>query len=330
MKTLKQQYAQQVRRIKQNIKRMESKGFIIPESILPQKPKRITQATIRRLKAITTKVIAQKSTYGGAETQGEVVTGIRGFRLEQRASYMRGVETKRKRAKLSSITRTKSIAEARPKRRQTQVYDTTQDVVQPDETYEYEQGEGGSDFYGGADEDHHQREIDEATERVRQRKREEYERFERERRQRDKEERERMEREQARRQQFSEGRMKLQGVKDVIAGATKGESFAAHEMQTILDEALDDLGEEQLCVNLSEVTEDVIEEANLVLKYRPNSEGYMRHLKAFYIMIWGKAMSGYEAQEYSDRAEKHAMYVNNPEDWNDRSDVGTAGTKDFD
>lgn len=284
MKTLKQQYQQQVRRIKQRIREMTKRGYVVPETVIPKAPKRITSGTIRKLKAIVPKTIARLSEYHGTESYGEPISGERGYQLERKASIRRGVETRRARRE-----------EAKKVQARKEFADT----------------------------------VDEAMERDRNRKREEYERFERERRQRDKEERERMEREQARRQQFSEGRMLLQGVNDVIAGATKGESFAAGEMQSILDDAMNDIGEEGVCINLARATEDVVEEAKTVLRYKPNSEGYYRHLKAFYNMVWDRAMSGSEAQYYTDRAEKYT-YVNNTEDWNRKSDVGTAGTSDFD
>lgn len=55
------EYNKEVRRLKQAIRRAEKRGYIVPESIIPQSPKRITQGSIRRLKKITPEKIRQKS-----------------------------------------------------------------------------------------------------------------------------------------------------------------------------------------------------------------------------------------------------------------------------
>jgi len=55
------EYAKQVRRIKQAISRETKRGFIIPDTVLPKRPKKITQASVNRLKKITPKTIRGKA-----------------------------------------------------------------------------------------------------------------------------------------------------------------------------------------------------------------------------------------------------------------------------
>lgn len=55
------EYNKEVRRLKQAIRRAEKQGYIVPESIIPQRPKTITQGSIRRLAKITPEKIRQKS-----------------------------------------------------------------------------------------------------------------------------------------------------------------------------------------------------------------------------------------------------------------------------
>lgn len=62
------EYNKEVRRLKQAIRRAEKQGYIVPESIIPQRPKTITQGSIRRLAKITPEKIRQKSDFQTLET----------------------------------------------------------------------------------------------------------------------------------------------------------------------------------------------------------------------------------------------------------------------
>lgn len=71
--TRKQEYMKERRRIQQAISREKKSGYIVPESLLPDIPKRITKASINRLKKITPKTIRSKSELVDFTT-GEVIT----------------------------------------------------------------------------------------------------------------------------------------------------------------------------------------------------------------------------------------------------------------
>ena len=63
-----QEYNKEVRRLKQAIRRAEKQGYIVPESIIPQRPKTITQGSVRRLAKITPEKIRQKSDFQAVES----------------------------------------------------------------------------------------------------------------------------------------------------------------------------------------------------------------------------------------------------------------------
>lgn len=71
--TRKQEYMKERRRIQQAISREKKSGYIVPESLLPDIPKRITKASINRLKKITPKTIRSKSELVNFTT-GEIIT----------------------------------------------------------------------------------------------------------------------------------------------------------------------------------------------------------------------------------------------------------------
>lgn len=88
-------YSKQVRRIKQFISRAEKRGFHFNENTLPKRPKRITQASVRKLAKLTPNKLYEKAEYASSLSYGEIVPAIVGFKLEQTARVKKGVETKK-------------------------------------------------------------------------------------------------------------------------------------------------------------------------------------------------------------------------------------------
>lgn len=76
------EYNKNRRRIKQAIKRLEKRGYIIPENILPKIPKRITNASVRRLEKINLDFIYKKSRFLDVTT-GELFEGTQGKEREK-------------------------------------------------------------------------------------------------------------------------------------------------------------------------------------------------------------------------------------------------------
>lgn len=88
-------YAKQVKRIKQFIRRAEKRGYQFSENVLPQRPKRITQASIRKLARLTPEKLYQKAVYGGEAAYGEIVKGIVGIKLERKVRAQKAVQTRK-------------------------------------------------------------------------------------------------------------------------------------------------------------------------------------------------------------------------------------------
>lgn len=92
--TLKQEYMKERKRIQQAVSRKKKSGYIVPENLLPDIPKRITRASINRLKKITPKTIISKSELVDFTT-GEIIT-------KESSNYKKGViKTNRELVKLS-------------------------------------------------------------------------------------------------------------------------------------------------------------------------------------------------------------------------------------
>lgn len=91
---IQQQYRKERRRIQNAMNRLEKQGYVLPEDLLPSMPKKVTQASINRLKKITTEAIYKKSVRLDTET-GETTPGIV---ARDKARSQRAKEAARRRA----------------------------------------------------------------------------------------------------------------------------------------------------------------------------------------------------------------------------------------
>lgn len=78
---VKQTYRKERQRIQRQINRMTKRGYDVPE-LLPKIPKKITEASVRRLKKLTTEKLYKESRFIDFET-GEILTSDEGQKLEK-------------------------------------------------------------------------------------------------------------------------------------------------------------------------------------------------------------------------------------------------------
>lgn len=76
-----QAYRRERQRIQRQINRMTNRGYDVPD-LLPKIPKKITEASVRRLKKITTEKLYKESRFIDVET-GEILTSKEGQALER-------------------------------------------------------------------------------------------------------------------------------------------------------------------------------------------------------------------------------------------------------
>lgn len=94
-------YHKERRRIQKQIRHMENRAYDVP-SLLPDIPKRITKASVNKLKKITTEYLYSKSRYIDTET-GEILTGEQGRKQERKEAAKRAAQTRKER-KRESVT----------------------------------------------------------------------------------------------------------------------------------------------------------------------------------------------------------------------------------
>lgn len=91
-------YNKERNRIKRFIKSAEKRGYEIDSNVLPEPPKRITQASVRRLKKITPDTLYNKARYIDRDT-GEVLSGKAGRNLERQKAAQKAAQTRKRKKK---------------------------------------------------------------------------------------------------------------------------------------------------------------------------------------------------------------------------------------
>lgn len=101
--TIKEEYRRERRRLNQYVRRARSRGLLTKEgedlsTLIPEIPKRVTAASVRRLKRITPDKILSRAELVDTDT-GEVITGARQIRSYERSrAAAKAAETRYRRA----------------------------------------------------------------------------------------------------------------------------------------------------------------------------------------------------------------------------------------
>ena len=92
---IQQEYKKERNRIQRFIKRVEKRGYIFEDNILPKIPKRITKSSVARLKKLKPDTLYRKALFGGEATQGEIVTGLEGRKAERSQRAKKAQQTRK-------------------------------------------------------------------------------------------------------------------------------------------------------------------------------------------------------------------------------------------
>lgn len=90
------EYNKQLRRIKRFIANAEKRGYQFKENVIPNKPSRVTKASVKKLQKITPDVLYKKAIYGGEATYGVIVSGKAGLEAERKYRANKRKERKTK------------------------------------------------------------------------------------------------------------------------------------------------------------------------------------------------------------------------------------------
>ena len=109
-----QAYNKELRRINRFIKAAEQRGFIFNLKIIPPRPKKITKASIERLKKITPQALYKKASYQTDDFQ--ILSGEEGRKYERSRAAKKGAETVRRKKQPSLTPMSKPTAPQGPRK----------------------------------------------------------------------------------------------------------------------------------------------------------------------------------------------------------------------
>ena len=98
-----QEYAKQVKRIQQIVKRAEKRGYTFDKPVLPEKPKKITKAAIEKLKELRPEKIYGKAKF--KTPSGREISGKQRRQAERKAAAKRGQAKKQSKKELKKLAR---------------------------------------------------------------------------------------------------------------------------------------------------------------------------------------------------------------------------------
>ena len=121
-------YRKEQRRIKQFIRRAQERGYIFPDNVLPPEPKKITKASVQKLKKIRPEQLYAKSYHADYST-GEAISGTLYRKHERSQSAIRAAITRqRKRDEFETRLlrhEMEEYNERKSKKETTTIYDDT-------------------------------------------------------------------------------------------------------------------------------------------------------------------------------------------------------------
>ncbi len=112
------EYERHARRIRRFQREAERRGYVFDGDLLPAKPKRITDASVRRLAKLVPEVLYRKAKFVVPET-GEVLSGEQGRKYERSAAAKKGAATKRRKRAAAEIASLQDAAEVARQARET-------------------------------------------------------------------------------------------------------------------------------------------------------------------------------------------------------------------
>lgn len=91
---IRKEISKQKKRIRQQIRRMEKRGYTVPANIIPPTPKHPTEKTLSRVQKITSDYLYKKAVYTSPE--GVTMKGTTRRKMERSEAAKRAAETRRK------------------------------------------------------------------------------------------------------------------------------------------------------------------------------------------------------------------------------------------
>lgn len=290
MSATKQAYLKEEKRIKAWKHRAEKRGYTVPETVIPTRPKRFTKASVQRLQELTPPKLYGMSTYTLHFSQSKmVIKGTTARSMERKKSARKAQQTRR--ANIESFTRAfggdlsyKPYRDS-VKLEAERVLDwehenipssTEKDDYSPSDTYKQEW----------------KPKVDEVWTEERRKKDE----LDRARAQRSNED------------WLNEGQITYKKMLESIDSAVGRNSHAAKHLKNVLESEISQYGFDPVMKSIAMQSEDVMELTEVALNYRRDTDRHEQAVIEIVNIITGTIPTAEQLQELSELAEQGEDY----------------------
>lgn len=281
-KTALSQYRKARARIQQTVHRAEKRGYRFPEGTVPQTASQLSNLSTQKIKALTRSLnkVKPSSLYEQAtaisEESGKLITGTQRRAEERKQSALKSAKTRQsKRKQLEEARKQREYWEQEEHRLEQEIAEEEQ--PEQDEVPDYLQPQNDADF-------------------------------EAEQKRKDAVNRARIEHEKDFRNQFTTGETTYRSIVDMIndALATNTYKQAAWDLMSELNEQIATYGKDAVMVSIGNAPSDMIEDAQIALRYNPGDSRHDRAVLALRELITGEIPSAAEVAQFQDRMDADA------------------------
>lgn len=305
MSATKQAYLKEEKRIKAWKSRAEKRGYTVPETVIPSRPKRFTKASVQRLKELTPPKLYGMSTYTIQGTYTPTtIKGTKARTLERKTASIKAQQTRR--ANIESLRR---IFSADPS------YKVYKDRIKTEAgrelVWEHENIESSAtdlpSFEYELQNDSSEPELKHSSPVYEQEWKPKVDKdWTEERRKQDEKDRERAKKSQD--DWLSEGQIVYKKMNESIDTAVGRDSRAANHLKNVLESEIAQYGFEPVMKSIAMQSEDIMELTEVALNYRRDTDRHEQAVIEIVNIIRGTIPTAEELQQLSELAEQGEDY----------------------
>lgn len=305
MSATKQAYLKEEKRIKAWKSRAEKRGYTVPESVIPTRPKRYTQASVQRLKELTPPKLYGMSTYTVHGTYVETtIKGTKARTIERKSAARKAQRTRRQ--NIESLTRFfggdlsykpyRDSIKTEAERVLEWEHENTEDSVNDYSSFEYELLNKPTEPEPSSSSSTYEQEWKPKVDET----------FNEERRKQDERDREKAKR--SNNDWLSEGQIVYKRMLEKIDAAVGRNSRSAEHLKNVLESEIQQYGFDATMASIAMQSDDIMELTEVALNYRRDTDRHQQAVIEIVNVIRGTIPTAQELQELSELAEQGEDY----------------------
>lgn len=305
MSATKQAYLKEEKRIKAWKSRAEKRGYTVPETVIPTRPKRFTKTSVQRLKELTPQKLYGMSTYTVHGSYADTtIKGTTARALERKAASRKAQQTRRE--NIESFRRT-FFADGSTKVYRDRIKTGDGRAFVWEHEYEKDSANDLSSFEYELHNEPEEPELKYPTSVYEQEwKPKVDEVWTEERRKQDEKDRERAKKSQD--DWLSEGQIVYKKMNENIDAAVGRDSRAANHLKNVLESEISQYGFEPVMKSIAMQSEDIMALAEVALNYRRDTDRHEQAVIEIVNIIRGTIPTAEELQQLSELAEQGEDY----------------------